>query len=262
MIVFNMLIRSSKYEIKALYFTALIILMSVTVPVQAQGILDFLKKPKNQYVRISTAKGECIVKLYNETPLHRDNFIKLVKKGFYDGTLYHRVIKSFMIQGGDPDSKNASQGQLLGEGDLGYRIPAEFNPGLFHKKGALAAARDDNPAKSSSACQFYIVQGKTYTNEELNIVEKKKLDGRSIPPEQRKVYQTIGGSPFLDQKYTVFGEVVRGIEMVDSIASLPTDGNDRPLTDVKMTIYLLKKREARKLEKELLQESFRRKLIM
>ncbi|WP_374166031.1 peptidylprolyl isomerase [Arcticibacter sp. MXS-1] len=204
-------------------------------------IFGFLKKPNNQYARISTSKGECVVRLYNETPKHRDNFVRLVKKDFYNGTLFHRVISSFMIQGGDPNSRNAKPGQMLGEGDLGYRIPAEFNPLLFHKKGALAAARDDNPAKSSSACQFYIVQGRTYSDDELNNVEQKRLEGRKIPASQRKVYQVIGGAPFLDQKYTVFGEVVRGIDLVDSVAAVPTDGNDRPLTDIAMRITLLKK---------------------
>lgn len=226
------------------------------------GILDFLKKPKNQYVLIKTDKGECIVRLYNETPKHRDNFIKLVKKGFYNGTLFHRVIKSFMIQGGDPDSKHAKPAQMLGEGDLGYQIPAEFNPGLFHKRGVIAAARDDNPAKSSSASQFYLVQGKIYTDEELNVVEEKRLKGRKIPPAQRQIYKTVGGTPFLDQNYTVYGEIVKGVEMVDSVASVPTDGNDRPLNDVSIQMRLLKRKEVRSLEKELAHDSFRKKLIM
>ncbi len=226
------------------------------------GIFDFLKKPANQYVLIKTDKGECIVRLYNETPKHRDNFIKLVKKGFYNGTLFHRVIKSFMIQGGDPDSKHAKPAQLLGEGDLGYKIPAEFNPSLFHKRGVIAAARDDKPEKSSSASQFYLVQGKVYTDEELNVVEEKRLKGRKIPPAQRQIYKTIGGTPFLDQNYTVYGEIVKGVEMVDSVASVQTDGNDRPLNDISIQMKLLKKKEIKKLEKELAHENFRKKLIM
>jgi len=172
------------------------------------------------------------------------------------------VIKGFMIQGGDPDSKNAKPGQMLGGGSLSYTIPAEFDPDLFHKKGALAAARDNNPQKSSNASQFYIVQGKTYTDEELNNIEKYRLNGYKIPEAERKVYKTVGGTPFLDQNYTVFGEVVRGIEMVDNIAAVSTDANDRPLTDVAMHISLLKKRDAKKLERSLLQESFRKNLIM
>ena len=241
----------------------IITILFLSLLVNSASAIDIWpSKPKNQYVRIITDKGECVVRLYNETPKHRDNFLKLVKKGNYEGSLFHRVIKSFMIQGGDPDSKNAKPGQLLGEGDLGYRIPAEFNPSLFHKKGVIAAARDDNPQKESSSSQFYLVQGKVYTDEELNNIEQKRLQGRKIPPAQRQIYKTVGGTPFLDQNYTVFGEIVKGFEMVDAIASTETDGNDRPLTDVRMTIKLLKRREIKKLEKELAQESFKSKLIM
>ncbi len=210
----------------------------------------FAAKPKNQYVKISTSKGECIIKLYNETPLHRDNFLKLAKQGTYNGTLFHRVIKAFMIQGGDPTSKDAKPDSLLGEGDLGYTIPAEFRDSLFHKKGVLAAARDNNPAKASSSCQFYIVQGKIWNDSTLNVTEEKRLKFK-IPEWQRQVYKTIGGSPHLDRNYTVFGEVVKGIEMVDNIAATPTGKADRPIADIKMTVTVLKKREARKLEKEL-----------
>lgn len=231
-----------------------------TFPVLAQW--NIFSKPKNQYVQISTGMGECIVRLYNETPKHRDNFVKLVKQGFYDGTLFHRVIHSFMIQGGDPDSKNAKPGQLLGDGDLGYQIPAEFNPNIFHKRGVIAAARDDNPAKSSSSSQFYLVQGKTYTDEELDNIEQKRLKGRKIPPAQRAIYKTVGGTPFLDQNYTVFGEIVKGIAMVDSIASVKTDSNDRPVKDIVIRMHLLKKKEIRRLEKDLAQEAFRRRQIM
>lgn len=206
------------------------------------------KKPRHQYVRVTTSYGQCIVKLYNETPLHRDNFIKLVKKGVYEGTLFHRVIKDFMIQGGDPDSKQATPGQLLGEGDVGYTIPAEFNDSLFHKKGVLAAAREDNPDKASSGCQFYLVQGKVFTDEQLDAVETKRLKFK-IPAAHREVYKTIGGTPHLDRSYTVYGETVQGITLIDKIASVVTDPKDRPVTDVTMTMKVLKKREARKLEK-------------
>jgi len=230
---------------------------------KSQNIFERLfGKPKNSYIRITTNKGSCVVKLYNQTPKHRDNFLKLTKEGFYDGTLFHRVIENFMIQGGDPDSKDAKQGQILGNGDLGYRIQPEFRDSLFHKKGALAAARDNNPEKASSASQFYIVQGKTFTDEELDMIEQQRLGGRKIPDWQRKVYKTLGGTPHLDQNYTVFGEVAVGIAMVDSIASVPTDENDRPLEDIRIQVKILKKREAKKLEKALLQEAFRRKLIM
>ncbi|WP_443945267.1 peptidylprolyl isomerase [Pedobacter sp. AW1-32] len=217
-------------------------------------------KPKHQYVRIKTTFGACIIMLYNETPLHRDNFLKLVKSGFYNGTLFHRVIKDFMIQGGDPDSKKAMPDSLLGEGDVGYTIPAEFRDSLFHKKGVLAAARDNNPEKASSGCQFYLVQGKVFTDEQLNSLEEKRLKFK-IPEWQRAVYKTQGGTPHLDRNYTVYGEIVEGIAMVDSIAVVAKNSQDRPLTDVKMEVSLLKKREAKKLEKQRIQQLFKQKLI-
>lgn len=217
---------------------------------------------KAKYLSIKTDKGEAVVKLYNETPLHRDNFLKLVKRGYFNGTLFHRVIPSFMIQGGDPDSRNAAAGQSLGDGGPDYTIPAEFNDSLFHKKGALAAARDDNPSRASSGSQFYLVQGKTYTDDELNRVEQVRLKGRKIPEKHRAVYKTLGGTPFLDQSYTVFGEIVKGFEMVDAVAGSPRDKNDRPLVNISMQITVLKKREIRKLEEQLKQDAFRSKLIM
>lgn len=213
----------------------------------------FAAKPKHQYVKIKTAQGECILMLYNETPQHRDNFVKLVKAGFYDGTVFHRVIKSFMIQGGDPDSKNAAPAVELGNGDVGYTVPAEFRDSLFHKKGVLAAARDDNPLMASSGCQFYIVQGKKFTDPQLDSLEIKRLHFK-IPLWQRQVYKALGGAPHLDRKYTVYGEVVRGLDLVDTVAMVKTDKNDRPLADIKMTVTLLKRREARKLEKQLYKE--------
>ena len=203
----------------------------------------------NYYVRIRTAYGNCIIRLYNETPGHRDNFIKLVKKGFYNGTLFHRVIQNFMIQGGDPDSRTAKAGAELGNGDVGYTVPAEFRDSLFHKRGVLAAARDDIPSKASSGCQFYIVEGKRFTNEELDKLEQGRLKGRKIPLSQRAYYKSVGGSPHLDQNYTVYGEVVSGIDMVDRIAAVKKDAKDRPLDNVSMTVELLKKRECRRLDK-------------
>ena len=211
----------------------------------------FAAKPKDTYVKVSTTYGQVFIKLYNETPKHRDNFIKLAKEGTLNGTLFHRVIKGFMIQGGDPNSKTAVTGQSLGDGDLGYKVDAEFIPNLFHKKGVLAAARDNNPEKASSASQFYLVQGKKYTDDELDAVEKGRLAGRKIPAQQREIYKTVGGTPFLDQTYTVYGEVVKGLEMVDKIADLPVGANNRPVEDVKMQVSLLKKSEVRKLLKSL-----------
>jgi peptidyl-prolyl cis-trans isomerase B (cyclophilin B) len=207
-------------------------------------------KPKHQFVRISTDKGSCVVLLYNQTPLHRDNFVKITQEGKLSETLFHRVIKSFMIQGGDPDSKTAKPGQALGDGDWGYTVPAEFRDSLFHKKGVIAAARDDIPSKASSACQFYLAQGKVFTDEQLDLLEQNKLK-RKIPTWQREVYKTLGGIPHLDQNYTVFGEVVQGIEMIDTIAAVKTGAADRPVEDVRMTVTVLKKKEAKKLEKSL-----------
>ena len=210
----------------------------------------FASGPKHQYIKITTAQGECIIMLYNKTPQHRDNIVKLVKKGFYDGTLFHRVINSFMIQGGDPDSKNAPAGKELGNGDVGYTVPAEFRDSLFHKKGVLAAARDDNPLMASSGCQFYLVQGKKFTDAQLDSMEVKRLKFK-IPQWEREIYKNTGGVPHLDKKYTVYGEVVSGLPLIDTIAAVKTDANNRPLVDVKMTITLLKRRKARKLEKEM-----------
>jgi peptidyl-prolyl cis-trans isomerase B (cyclophilin B) len=183
--------------------------------------------------------------------LHRDNFLKLVKVGFYDSVLFHRVIKNFMIQGGDPESKHAQAGQALGSGGPSWRVPAEFRATLFHKKGVIAAARDNNPEKASSGSQFYIVQGKVFTNAGLDSVETFRLQGRKIPAEQREVYTTIGGTPHLDQGYTVFGEVVKGLDVVDQIAAVETFKsldranplNDRPLQDVRILKAKLVKRK-------------------
>jgi peptidyl-prolyl cis-trans isomerase B (cyclophilin B) len=204
--------------------------------------LSFKKKEKDYYVMITTNMGKMKIKLYNETPKHRDNFIKLVNEGYYNGTLFHRVISSFMIQGGDPDSKTAKPSQLLGNGGPEYTIPAEFHPNLFHKKGALAAARlgdQVNPNKASSGSQFYIVHGKVYTNDELNSIEARV--GIKFTEEQRKAYTTVGGTPFLDQNYTVFGEVVEGFDTIDNIAMVKTAPGDRPLDDVKMEISVVDK---------------------
>jgi len=192
---------------------------------------------KEPLVLISTSYGDIKVKLYNETPQHRDNFLKLANEGFYNGTLFHRVISGFMIQGGDPGSKDAKPGQMLGSGDLGYTVPAEFHDHLVHKKGALSAARTNNPEKASSASQFYLVQGKVYSDQELTGFESRL--GFTFTPEQRKAYTTIGGTPHLDREYTVYGEVVEGIEVIDKIAALKTDANNRPDEDVKMTVKVL-----------------------
>ena len=156
-----------------------------------------------------------------------------------------------MIQGGDPDSKMAKPDQALGSGDLGYLIDAEFRDSLFHKKGALAAARDNNPEKASSSSQFYIVKGKKFTSEELEKVRISRMNGRLIPDSHMEVYKTVGGTPHLDGNYTVYGEVVQGLDLVDTIATVKTSPTDRPLVDISMEVSVLKKGEARKLEKKL-----------
>jgi len=256
-------------------------------------------KPKDTLISIKTPYGEIIVKLYDSTLKHKENFIKLADAGYFNGTLFHRVIQDFMIQGGDPDSKNAAPGVLLGDGDTSYTIPFEYVPSYLHKRGAFAAAResdDVNPLKTSSASQFYIVKGKVFTNDELDAVELKverrtkqyimmdllKKEGKEdelkafrqmadkrdtanirqiinkyrnaveaqymrtkpfkLTEEQRSVYTTMGGTPHLDGAYTVFGEVLSGMEIVDQIAAVQTDTNDRPVQDIRMTIKVLKEK--------------------
>ncbi|MBW8325293.1 MAG: peptidylprolyl isomerase [Prolixibacteraceae bacterium] len=248
-------------------------------------------KPETK-VQIDTEFGVIKIKLYDETPLHRDNFVKLVKEGFYSDLLFHRVIQHFMIQGGDPESKNAVAGKQLGGGDLGYTIPAEINPKFFHRRGILAAARmgdQVNPEKRSSASQFYILQGKVFRPGELDSLQAKLEESRKmslfqvkmkaaepelnklgaegkqdemmarfnalkeeasaeaakLPPirfseEQRKAYTTVGGYPSLDNNYTIFGEVIEGLEVMDKIAEQAADQFNRPQKDIKFKISMLK----------------------
>ena len=199
---------------------------------KAEPVQTETKNNKMTQILIKTSMGDITIALYNETPQHRDNFIKLVKESYYDGVLFHRIIKGFMVQTGDPDSKTAKPGQRLGMGGPNYRVPAEFVPSLYHKRGAVAAARDNNPAKASSGSQFYIVDGEVYSQDKLNMIAART--GKTFSPEQQKAYTTVGGAPFLDGDYTVFGEVVSGMEVVDKIAAQPKDGADRPVTDIKI----------------------------
>ncbi len=239
-----------------------------------------------QDVELVTTVGTITIRLYDETPQHRDNFIKLVKDQFYDSILFHRVIENFMIQTGDPDSRTAASSDTLGRSDLPYTIPAEFHPDVFHKKGALGAARDNNPERASSSTQFYIVQGRAFTDSLLDVqlgrvndwlsmnrvindsANKSLVDRRSLlreenpdsdsiriisdqlselakidlenspkyqyPEDHREAYKTLGGAPHLDQNYTVFGEVVKGLEIVDKIAATATNDLDRPIDDVRI----------------------------
>ena len=214
----------------------------------AQKDSTITKKDRKKDVLLQTSMGDMTIRLYDSTPLHRDNFLKLVKVGFYDSILFHRVIKDFMIQGGDPNSRNAKAGEQLGNGSPGYTVPAEFRKTLFHKKGVIAAARSAdnvNPTKASSGSQFYITQGKIYTDAGLDSLENGRIV-KKIPAEYRAAYKTVGGVPHLDFGYTVYGEVVKGLEVIDKIAAVQTSrGNDRdrPLTDVRILKAKLIKRK-------------------
>lgn len=220
------------------------LLLTMTFISFAQKDSTITKKDRKKDVLLQTSMGDMVIRLSDSTPLHRDNFLKLVKVGFYDSIIFHRVIQNFMIQSGDPDSKVATPGVQYGNGGPGYRVPAEFRYTLFHKKGMIAAARDGNPEKASSGSQFYITQGKIYSEAGLDSLETMRLK-RKLPAEQREVYKTIGGVPHLDQGYTVFGEVVKGIDVIDKIASTPTTKSigDRPVTDVRIVKAKLIKRK-------------------
>lgn len=191
---------------------------------------------KIEVVVLSTEYGDMTIRLYDETPLHKENFLRLVKDGFYDDLLFHRVIKNFMIQGGDPDSKGAPAKKQLGQGGPGYTVPAEIKPEFIHKKGALAAARQGdqvNPKKESSGSQFYIVHGTPADTAYL----RRGNSGVTYTDEQLLSYAEHGGTPHLDGAYTVFGEVIKGLDVIDSIAAIPADRrNNRPLKDIKMTM--------------------------
>lgn len=267
-----------------------IVLVMVIIVFSCTGKTSATNNDKETRVVISTEYGDMVVALYNDTPLHRDNFIKLAKEGFYDGLLFHRVIKDFMIQGGDPESKGAAPGKRLGGGGPGYQIPAEIVKGRYHKKGALAAARQGdnvNPERKSSGSQFYIVQGKVYDEATLqqfeqqqkfnavraeamkmyrakgDLVQRYQREGKTdslsmlqisiqeeaekivegqtfeLLNEQRQVYTTIGGTPHLDGAYTVFGEVVEGLDVIDKIANTETAQGDRPLKDIVLKVKIL-----------------------
>ena len=269
------------------YFWILLIILACSAVACKSGQKKDGNMEKETVLKIETSMGDIKVKLYNETPKHRDNFIKLAKDGTYNGTLFHRVIKDFMVQAGDPESKNAPKGKMLGSGDVGYTVPAEFvYPKYFHKKGALSAARQGdevNPKKESSGCQFYIVTGKVFNDSTLLNMEQQKNQNKvteafnalaqkhmkeiykmrkandqdglyalqdtlfiqaeaeaakqpdfHFTPEQIKAYTTVGGTPHLDGEYTVFGEVVEGMDIVDKIQQVKTDRSDRPEEDVKI----------------------------
>lgn len=203
------------------------------------GVNALLAQQKQYFVKIETPQSWCIVKLYNETPVHRDNFIKLIKSHYFDATTFNRILKGFVIQGGDPDSLY-DKGKMLKPAQRW--INPEFNPALFHKRGAVAMGRDDNAAQKSFTTQFYIVDGRTYTDAQLNALEKKS--GLRFSEAQRQTYRTIGGTPFLDQHYTVFGEIIKGTDLIDKITALKVDKSGNPGSAVWMKLTLLTPAEA------------------
>ncbi len=209
------------------------IIISFFIAVSFSGLVNAQNQATTDLTfLIKTSHGNIKVKLFNDTPQHRDNFLKLVKDGFYNGSIFHRVINSFMIQGG---------GAANGTNNIGYTIPAEILAKYFHKKGALAAARmpdQVNPKKESSGSQFYIVQGRIYTEADLTAIEQRT--GKTFSAEQRKAYKTIGGTPQLDGDYTVFGEVTEGMDVIEKIAAVKTGAADKPVEDIKMTIEIIK----------------------
>ena len=230
---------------------AAVLLIAFCLPLLAfsQQDIKVKKKDRKKDIELVTTEGTILLRLSDSTPEHRDNFIRLVKSHYLDSILFHRVISGFMIQAGDPASIRAAARVPLGNGGPGYTLPAEMNTLLYHKKGALAAARKgdaDNPEKRSSGSQFYIVHGKTFTDAQMDSIEVARLQGRKISPERREYYRTMGGTPQLDGNYTVFGEVVKGLEVVDKIAGVAVStGPDvnRPLQDVRILSARLVKRK-------------------
>ncbi|TCZ70992.1 peptidylprolyl isomerase [Flaviaesturariibacter aridisoli] len=231
-----------------LHAARILLLLFLSLSAAAQPSVKLRPRDYRRDVELVTTEGTIRLRLSDSTPLHRDNFLRLVKSGYFDSVLFHRVIRGFMIQGGDPDSRRAAAGQKLGEGGPAYGIPAELRATLFHRKGALAAAREGdaiNPLRYSSASQFYIVQGRTFTDPQMDSIERTRLQDRKISPERRAVYRATGGTPQLDGNYTVFGEVVKGLDVVDRIAAadVSSDPPNRPVQDVRIiTARLVRRR--------------------
>lgn len=229
----------------------LLLLLATTFSLvaSAQQDVKVKKRDRKRDIEMVTTEGTMVLRLSDSTPEHRDNFIRLVKSHYLDSMLFHRVIKGFMIQSGDTTSIRAAAGVPLGNGGPGYTLPAEMLPSLFHKKGALAAARQGdnvNPERRSSGSQFYIVQGRTFTDAQMDSIEVTRLQGRKIPAERREYFRTVGGTPQLDGNYTVFGEVVRGLDVIDKIANTETSkgpDRDRPLQDMRILKVKLVKRK-------------------
>ncbi len=227
---------SHRYKTSGNYDVVLKVMKGEKSATKKKNIL--IESPEKCYVEIETDFGNMLVLLHDATPLHRDNFIKLVEEGYYEDLLFHRVINGFMIQGGDPQSRNAKPDKPLGNGSPGYQIPAEFVDSLIHVKGALCAARTNNPQKKSSGSQFYIVQGGKKKDRELSMIEAR--GDFNYTSEQKEAYKEIGGTPQLDRGYTVFGMVIEGIEVIDKIAAVRTKQGDRPVKDVKMKMKVIR----------------------
>lgn len=204
----------------------------ITLSLLALALSSTISFAQRTKIAITTEYGKIVMELYDNTPKHRDNMVKLTKEHFFDSTLFHRVIPGFVIQGGDPNSKTAAPGAMLGNGETGYRVDAEINDSAFHKYGALGMARDGNPAKASSGCQFYIVTGRKYTQEEMDNFAAR--GERKFSPSQIEAYKTIGGTPMLDGGYTIYGEVTEGMDIVEKIANEPRNQMDRPNKDIRM----------------------------
>lgn len=204
----------------------------ICLSLAAVFVLTLSANAQKNKIKIETEYGNIVLMLYDNTPLNTNNMVKMAKEHFYDSTLFHRCIPQFMIQGGDPESKQAKPGQALGSGGLGTTIPAEINDVAYHKRGAVGVARDQTPDKSGSPCQFYLVTGKTFTDAELDNMSKRS--GRNYTPQQRETYKTVGGTPHLDGNYTVFGEVIEGMDIVEKISAEPRDASDRPNKDIRM----------------------------
>lgn len=214
----------------------------ILLSLSALFLLSLGASAQKTKIKIETDSGVIIMALYDGTPQHRDNLVKLVKQKFYDGLLWHRVIPNFVIQGGDPKSKEAAPGAMLGDGDVGYKVPAEIKDEYYHVRGAVGMARDNNPEKASSGCQFYIVTGKTYDDQQLDMAEQQS--GHKHSAAQREAYKKLGGVAFLDGNYTVFGEVIQGMDVVDKISKTAVGTANRPTVDIhmkKVTIYKKKR---------------------
>jgi peptidyl-prolyl cis-trans isomerase B (cyclophilin B) len=236
------------------FLTPFFLLLAASVGFQSASFAQ------SRSIVMETDSGTIVFMLTDNTPLHRDNMLKLVRQGLFDSLLFHRVIPGFVVQGGDPNSKRAPAGIGLGDGDLGYKVPAEINDSNFHRRGAVGMARDENPQKESSASQFYFVTGRKFPGAEI---ERAARPPRVLAPSQKAVYQTEGGTPMLDGGYTVFGYVVTGMDVIDRISAMPRDPADRPTTDIRIRrAYVLGEGKPAKAGKEAKSRKRKRRFLI